>query len=329
MRLIVRPPHTPHPAQDAVDEFDAAIAADPRVRLAKWEGPFQRAAFVAASALFKYGGMGAAPVLPETPLTRRDRQYFAVLMGPQFAKCMPHFLLPATKAVYCFDVWPDNRDRFVAFLNRFGVDYAFVSASQSAAYVRERVGAEVHWVPEGIDPAPYRHRPLAERDVDVLQLGRKYDAYHERIVDGLERAGKTYLYERQKGAVVFPTREGFLDGLARAKVSVCVPSSITHPARSGDVETMTLRYLQSMAAKCLVVGHAPEEMVRLFGYNPVVEIDMGDPAGQLLDVLGHMERYADLVERNHRAVLERHTWAHRWRRIADVLLGPAAPAAAR
>lgn len=323
MRLIVRPPRKRHPSQDAVDEFDAAILADPRVGPAAWRGPLLRASFLAASALFKAGGrraVGAVPVLPER-LAGADRQYFAVLMGPQFAKCMPHFMLPATKGVYLFDVWPDVRDRVVHFVEALSVDYVFVSASQSADYVRERVGARVEWVPEGIDPAPYRHRPSGERDVDVLQLGRKYDAYHERIVGELARRGKTYLYERTKGDIVFPTREGFLDGLARSRVSVCVPSSVTHPARSGDVETMTLRYLQSMASKCVVVGHAPEEMVRLFGYNPVVEIDMGDPAGQLLDVLDGVDRYADLVERNYRAVLDRHTWRHRWQAIADVLFG--------
>ena len=321
MRLIVRPPRTWHPSQDAVDEFDAAILADLRVEPAAWEGPLLKAGFLAASAFFKAAGRRGMSAMPTVPgrLVGVDRAYFAVLMGPQFAKCMPHFLLPAEKAVYLFDVWPSNRDRVVEFVRAFSVGHVFVSASQSAAFVRERVGAEVHWMPEGIDPAPYRQRPLAERDVDVLQLGRSYDAYHERIVGGLAAAGRTYRYEEVRGRVVFPTREGFIEGLSRSKVSVCVPSSVTHPGRSGEVETMTLRYLQSMASGCLVVGHAPGEMVRLFGYNPVVEIDMADPLGQILDVLDHVERYADLIERNRRAVAEEHTWHRRWQAISAVL----------
>ena len=322
MRLIVRPPWKYHPSQDAVDEFDAAIAADPRVRLAAWKGILPQAAFLASSALFKYGGdwgLRATPVLPRRSRLRVDRRYFAVLMGPQFAKCLPYFTLPAKKGIYLFDVWPDVRERVVQFINKFSVDHVFISASQSAAFVQDRVKASVHWMPEGIDPAPYRHRPLPERDIDVLQLGRKYDAYHERIVEGLDREGRSYLYEKQKGQIIFPTREGFIDGLARAKISVCVPSSITHPERSGDVETMTLRYLQSMASKCLVVGHAPGEMVRLFGYNPVVEINMDDPAQQLSDILENMDHYAGLIDRNHRAVHGQHTWHHRWRSMSAIL----------
>jgi hypothetical protein len=321
-RLIVRPPWKRQPSQDAVDEFDRAIAMDPRVTIASWRNPLARAGFLASSALFKYGGDG---VLSAMPAVRRrgamhlDFGYFAVLMGPQFAKCMPHFLLPATRAVYLFDVWPDVQERILRFIDSFAVDYVFVSASQSADFIRARSAASVHWMPEGFDPAPYRQRLLAERDIDVLQLGRKHEAYHHEIVQALADAGKTYLYERQKGHIVFPTRAGFIDGLARSRISVCVPSSITHPERSGHIETMTLRYLQSMVSKCLVVGHAPAEMVRLFGYNPVVEIDHADPAGQLLEILGSLEQYAHLIERNYQEVLARHTWHHRWGEIADVL----------
>lgn len=329
MRLITRPLRVRHPLQDCIDEFDAVILADPRVQPAAWEGGFQTAAFLAASALFKYGGeraLHAVPVVPRS-LARPgrfpglNRAYFAVLMGPQFAKCVPHFSLPGPKAVYLMDVWPSVRDRVVAFVRAFAVDHVFVSSSQSADYVRERVSASVHWVPEGINPALYRSRPLAERDIGVLQMGRRSDAYHAQIAEPLEQVGRVHRFERVRAELVFPTRNDLLDGLSRSTISVCVPSNLTHPERSGDVETMTMRYLQSMASRCIVVGHAPAEMVRLFGYNPVVEIDPADPAGQLLGILDAPERYADLVERNYRAVLDAHTWSHRWQFISGVLFG--------
>ncbi len=325
MRLIVRPPCKPHPAQDAVDEFDAVIAADPRVRLAEWRGPFLRAGYLSGAALFRYGGrlgLNAVPIAPSSWLGYLDRQYFAVLMGtPRFARCMPHFMLPARKGVYLFDAWPEFQERIVLFINKFSVDCVFISASQAAASIQERVEASVRWMPEGIEPAQYRQRPLPEKDIDVLQLGRRYDAYHERIVGDLSRSGRTYLYEREKGEMVFPAQREFAQGLARSKISICVPLSMTNPNRARGVETMTLRYLQSMVSRCLVVGHAPEEMVRLFGYNPVVEIDDADPAGQLADILANMDRYAGLIARNQRAVLENHTWRNRWHSMAEILFG--------
>lgn len=321
MRLITRPPRRHHPAQDEVDAFEAVIASDPRVQPASWRHPVARAGFWAASALVKLGGVRTLQAVPVWHGRRPDRAVLAVLMGPQFAKCLPHFAQPATKAVYLFDAWPAEWDRIAAFADHFGVDHVFVSASQAAAQLQQRTRAAVHWLPEGIDPSAYRHRPTSERDIAVLQMGRRYDAYHEQIIGALARSGLSYRYEAVKGEIIFPTKADLIDGLSRSRISICVPSSITHPERSGEVETMTLRYLQSMASRCLVVGHAPAEMVRLFGYNPVVEIDAADPAGQLLNLAAAPERHADLIERNHRAVLEAHTWHHRWSRMAEVILG--------
>jgi hypothetical protein len=82
---------------------------------------------------------------------------------------------------------------------------------------------------------------------------------------------------------------------------------------------MTSRYLQSMISKCLIVGHAPSEMVRLLGYNPVVEMDTGNPSAQLADLLNRYEDFTHLIERNYEEVLKNHTWASRWTEIKRLL----------
>ena len=74
---------------------------------------------------------------------------------------------------------------------------------------------------------------------------------------------------------------------------------------------MTWRYLQSMAAKCLVVGRAPDEMKQLFNYDPVIEIDMNDPCGQLRHIIDHYADYEALIEKNYQTVRERHQWPNR------------------
>ena len=83
-----------------------------------------------------------------------------------------------------------------------------------------------------------------------------------------KRGKKSYLCEKVMGEIILPTRAAFIDGLAPSKVSVCFPCNVTHPQRCGDTETMTQRYLQSMASKCLIIGHAPAEMTALFGLQP-------------------------------------------------------------
>jgi hypothetical protein len=138
------------------------------------------------------------------------------------------------------------------------------------------------------------------------------------IVDSLAEKGYTYLYELKKGELIFPTRQDFIAGLAKTKISICVPSSVTHPERSGNIETMTIRYLQSMVSKCLIVGHAPKEMIDLFGYNPVIEIDFTNPVGQIESILNNYNSYTALIEKNYNEVIQHHTWQCRWEQIKMV-----------
>jgi hypothetical protein len=259
------------------------------------------------------------PFFKSLPGARHD--WFSIMMGFHVPMCVPYFMFSGRKSIYLFDAWPASHARILRFVQSWEVDDVFVSSSQAAERLNQQIGARrFTWMPEAISPEKYRHRPYAEKDIDVLQLGRRYDAYHNQIVAALENHKKTYLYERQRGEVIFPSRGEFLDGLARSRISICVPCSITHPDRAGDIETMTMRYLQSMASKCLVVGHAPAEMIELFGYNPLIEIDKENSDRQLLELLDHFDEYVPLIEKNHALVASEHTWHKRWQEIARIIL---------
>lgn len=255
-----------------------------------------------------------------TKRTDIKRHYFNVLMGEEWDKCFPYMLGRAHKSVYLFDTWPGGHKELIQFVNTHQLSHVFISSSMAAHALQTMIDRPVFsWVPEGVTPENYKYNSYADKDIDVLELGRRYAAYHENIVGALANDGRSHLYEKKKGVLVFPTREDFIDGLARTKISICVPSSITHPERSGDIETMTIRYLQSMVSKCLIVGHAPEEMVELFGYNPVVEIDKEDPARQIRDILENFSDYIPLIEKNYAEALANHTWAKRWEQIVGIM----------
>ena len=304
---------------DSVDEFESAILEDPRVT--PLSSPVAAALRVPGWAVGKVRlplphAMPAARIA-DSCFTPLGCSYFQLMMGPTFASVLP----PGRKSIYLFDAWPTSYERITRYVAGWHIQDMFVSSSQAARALGSRLQeCRVSWVPEGIDPTVYEHRAYEAKDIDVLQFGRKHDAYHERVGPSLEASQRSYLYERTKGQIVFPSRPAFVDGLARSKVSVCFPCNLTHPERSGDTETMTQRYLQSMASKCLVVGHAPQEMTALFGYNPVVEADMTDPAGQLIALLDTIEGYRPLIERNYRTVIEEHTWSVRWRAISSTLM---------
>ena len=157
------------------------------------------------------------------------------------------------------------------------------------------------WLPEATDPSEYSSSvPWAERDIDVLELGRKSNSFHGKIAAPLANAKRSHLFERVKGEIIFPDRKGFLEGLARSKISICFPCSQTHPERFGSVETVTNRYFESMASKCLIVGHAPRQLTDLFGYNPVIEVQEGADFEQIEFLL----RSPGLILGSHRKKLQ-------------------------
>ena len=58
--------------------------------------------------------------------------------------------------------------------------------------------------------------------------------------------------------------------MSKIKIVVSFPQNITNPKKAGDIETLTQRYWESMLSRNIIVGQAPEELIELIGYNPVI-----------------------------------------------------------
>ena len=322
MRLITTNLISGHVSNDTIDEFEKTILSDSLVRVAIHINPKRFSILFFIYRLCRKMGLSTIQKTNKrytfNPLADK-KHLFTVMMGLDIYKYRPYGLFTSHKrSIFLFDTWPCDHEKITQFVTTFKIDHVFVTASQSAVILGSMLGNNsVHWIPEGINPQAYKHYAFEDKNIDVLAIGRKYDCYHESIVGYLQDEKKIYLYEKIKGKIIFPSREEFIEGIARSKISICVPSNITHPERSGDIETMTIRYLQSMVSKCMVVGHAPKEMIELFGYNPVVEIDIENPVEQIDDLLKNYYDYIPLIEKNFLMVLNHHTWSNRWNQIVE------------
>lgn len=249
----------------------------------------------------------------------QTQNLIVVLMGPKFQRCFPYFFRNGIKAIYLFDAWPRYYSYITRFINDFSVDYVFISSSQSATVLNNLIeGNKVYWLPEGIRSGDYKYYNPDEKENDVISFGRLYKSYHQKIKHPLLKGDYKYIFS-EDGQLIFPDKNSLVEGLARSKISICFPRNITHPESAGEIETMTIRYLQSMASKCLVLGKAPQEMIDLFGYNPVIEIDMENASAQIINILKNYKDYFDLIEKNYRTVIEKHTWAKRWQSINEII----------
>lgn len=218
------------------------------------------------------------------------------------ATCFPKSL--STRFIpYFFDCWEPAFPRWESFFKRNRTQLAFLTARDAVMHFQRRLPARRFvWLPESVDPAAQKcDLPLANRTIDVLELGRKYDAFHDRVTPALAKEGLTHQFEKVKGEIIFSTRDELVAGLATSRISVCFPQSLTNPSRCGNVETVTLRYFESMAARCLLVGKCPLELRDLFGYNPVIEIDSPP---DVVDIVRKIAEYQTLVDRNYQRLLE-------------------------
>ena len=312
IQLVTYKGYTGHVAQEVVNEFQQVIISNG----------------VEVESTSNLTRIVSLAIIRKTPrlvswiphIRRKDVKRFSIIIGPEFQKCLLAFLNSGNNSVYIFDAWPEVQATTEALFRSTGVKHAFFSSRYTAElFATKGLDCKTTWVPEGVTMANYRFNDYAAKDISVLAFGRRYEDYHKLIVDRLAWEEITYLYQKAPKEIVFPTRDKFVDGLARTKISICVPSSITHPEKAGKISTMTTRYLQSMASKCLIVGHMPEEMKTLFDYTPIIEIDWKDPAGQLTGILKNFESYIPLIEKNYTYVLDHHTWEHRWQTIRTLL----------
>lgn len=294
-----------------IREFENAIVADPDVHEVKWHPAWVRTV-AGGRALWRKAGLPSGPEGAfELPAKDGPVCKFAVLLGPSFHRCAG-FISGGRKAAYLFDAtlpWI-RPEGVVKFARQAGIQELFVDHPEFVEPIRSLEGApNVRFVAAGVDPDVYRSS--AEKDIEVLEFGRKMPGYHDTLVKGLAAAGVRHEHGFVDG------REEFLNRLGRAKITISFPRSMT------DGETafpmLTMRYFQAMASRSLVVGSAPPLLKELFGYNPVIEADLGNPTGQILDILADFPSFAGLIEKNHRELVGAHTYRHRWLEIKALL----------
>lgn len=224
-----------------------------------------------------------------------------------------------------WDCWSRYFDMMVEWLKRHHVRTAIFTSRQTAERMQEALtGVNILWCPEAIDPAPYHaSKGLTDRSIDVLEFGRS----NQRVINAARLQqihladGHTlrHVATRQGGRFIF-SNEQLYDAMADARIAIALPRSMTQPEVAGDIETLTQRYWECMLSRMVMVGHAPQELVDLIGYNPVIELREDIPAEDLItDVLSHISDYQKLVDHNRETALQLGTWSVRMKVVMDWL----------
>lgn len=303
-----------HVANDVVDDFFLDIPKADYIELVNNKSLLSSILSLFMNNILIAMFLGA--IFKVVPVKKKSDKIFSVLMNQDDRNILPYFLYKqGDKYLYLFDAWPKNYTKILRIVSNYNIKKAFLSSSYSCKKLNELQGkCKFIWVPEGVNVNRYSALDMEVKDIDVICIGRKDDKFHNKIADGLFLEKISYIYQ-SGNEIIFPNRPDFIEALSKSKISICVPASLTHPEKTGGVETITNRYFQSMASKCIILGHAPKELVDIFGYNPVIEIDYKDPLNQIKSILNNLSGYNQLVEKNFKEVEANHKWSNRWSRI--------------
>lgn len=217
---------------------------------------------------------------------------------------------------FFWDVWPENFEKTFAWLKKHYIRTAIFTSSQVAEMVKKLFPEmNVLAVTEGIDVESYsRGKQLKDREIDFLEYGRNIDRVVKYRFEGLnvirgQRDGKNLL-----------TQEQLLGALQNAKAVAAFTKKWTNPDQAGDIDTLTQRYWECMLSGCIMIGHAPNELVKLLGYNPVVELDRRHPNEQLRAIIANIKDYQPLVDKNRKEAIMKADWSMRMKDIMQALI---------
>ena len=217
---------------------------------------------------------------------------------------------------FFWDVWPENFEKTFAWLKRHEVKTAIFTSSQVAEMVRAKFpDMNVLAVTEGIDVETYSEgKLLKDREIDFLEYGREIDHIVKySISDEIK-----YVRGKKNGKPIFSQQE-LIENLANSKVVAAYTKKWTNPEQAGEIDTLTQRYWECMLSGCILIGHAPKELVDLIGYNPVIEVDREKPDEQLMNILANITDYQELADKNRTSAIKYGDWKYSMQRVMKFL----------
>lgn len=216
-----------------------------------------------------------------------------------------------------WDCWPKYRSKIHQLLKFCDIKVCFFTQSENVDFFGDKFpNVKFYYLPEAIVTNNYNiGKELKYRDIDILEYGRSNGIYHEEIC---KLKGVKHVYPKN-GEVLFPKFSDLTRCISNSKLTIAYPRCVTSNEIAGEIETLTQRYWESMYSGTLIVGHAPAELTRLIGYNPVIETEGNNISDVISNVLSHLDDYQTLANRNIESAKRYGDWKIRLETLKDIL----------
>ena len=218
-----------------------------------------------------------------------------------------------------WDVWPSTWERMYRSFYVLDVKTIFTTSHQVEDMINRNTDIHAHCIHEGINSKKYKNDlQLKERKYDIFEMGRRFEKYH-RIIELVDQENEIMVAKpsnlNKNGTLndkkIVYTNDELYDIMSKSKIMVCFPQCDTNPGRAGNIETLTIRYWEAMLSGCVIIGRAPNELINLIGYNPVIEVDWERAQEQLEEILFCIENFQSLVDKNYKVAQKYAPWESR------------------
>lgn len=217
---------------------------------------------------------------------------------------------------WCLDTWPGEDHLLNRILCRYGVKRAAFGQRMSCERWRKlKPDVDFCWIPESANPEDYyQNADLSTRSMLLLEYGRGLPEISEQIKRSASHFGWSYSpveASRQR----YTSWRDLRVALGQSRAIIALPRSITHPLVAGGCETMSLRYLEGIASRTILLGQCPQELFDLFGFDPVIHVNKNNVVDILADIQNHPCDYQEHVDKCYGRFLEAGTHHVRARQL--------------
>lgn len=228
--------------------------------------------------------------------------------------CFPDYMWCETIPLI-WDCWPHLQDKTAEWIERHEVKLAIFTSSQVAEQMKGRLpNIKILTITEGIDTSLYHAGGLLKnRDIDLLEYGNVKRNFFRSYIEGIKHIN----VKNSNGLMA--TWDELLNTMSRAKLTVALPRCDVDNEFTGGVETLTQRFWEGMLSRTVIIGRAPNELLNLIGYNPLINIDYDNPVEQVKSIIRNISDYQSLVDKNRDTALRLAPWEIRMRKIMDWL----------
>jgi hypothetical protein len=212
------------------------------------------------------------------------------------------------------------------------LDHIFSPIGSTMASLSDIYGVPVSMIPMACDVVKYGNGEL-DRPIDLMGYGRQHVAHSKAFADTYNDPKSDRFYYHTDHMQISSIldfdryRRFFWKTLCRSRVALAYDPLAVNPAGHFPCSFVSLRWFESVAAGCLVVGRRPTcpEMDELFFWeDSTLEIPEGtdDALAFIEELLADKPRTEAAHRRNYAHSLAHHDWRYRVASMLDQLKLP-------